>query len=109
VKNRRGAGGKSRDAGEPNDSNHVKPLDFVQRTKESFERLLSNVLTRSYLGISNITMANMHKKDWDGEVTGERKRKTVFYCSGTFNSSNLEIIKSRMFKEYLMLEYIRRM
>lgn len=51
---------------------------WIIRTKESFERLLSNVLTRSYLGISNITMAGMRKKDWDGEVMGKKQRKQIF-------------------------------
>lgn len=51
----------------------------------------------------------MHKKDSDGEVIVGKTRKTNFYCNGLFNSSNLEIIKSGMFKEYLMLEHIQRM
>lgn len=70
VKNRKGTVNKSRETGQRSGSSHVKPLDFVLRTKESFERLSSNVLRRSYLGISNITMVAMHKRDWDGEVMG---------------------------------------
>lgn len=37
MKNRRGADVKSREAEGPNDSSHVKPLNFVLKTKESFE------------------------------------------------------------------------
>lgn len=62
MKNRRGADVKSREAEGPNDSSHVKPLNFVLKTKESFEEA-KECIERSYLIISNISMATMHKKD----------------------------------------------
>ena len=59
---------------EPVDSSQVKPLNFILRTSESFEGLLSNVVTWSYLGISNITMVAVHKKDWGGK-SGKAENK----------------------------------
>ena len=34
--------------------------------------------------------------------------KTDFYCNSSVNSSDLEINKNEMLKEYLMLEHIHR-
>lgn len=95
---------------EPVELRYVKPFHFSLRTKESFEGLLSNLLTWLHLSFSNITMAATHKMDWDREVAKVKARKIYFYfnCRSPLNSSDLEINENVVQKEHLMLEHIWR-
>lgn len=63
---------------EPVDSNHDTPLDFILRTKESSEGLFSNILRRSYLDISSVTVASMHKMIGLGKCKSEKKENRFF-------------------------------
>lgn len=73
---------------EPVDSSHVKCLDFILRTKESFEGLSNNVLTRSHFK----HYCGFHEyKGFGWETARVKTRKADFYCSGPLTSSDFEI------------------
>lgn len=75
---------------EPVDSSHVTYLDFILRTKESFEGLSNNVLTRPYFK----HYYGCHEyKGLGWETARVKTRKADFYCSGPLNLSDFETKK----------------
>lgn len=53
-------------------------------------------------------MTVMHIQDQSRKGAKVKTRQTDFYCNSCFNSSDLEINKNEMLKEYSMLEHIQR-